>query len=110
MVPGLQFNRYDFFNFINYKINNSLQIIVNKISIYTLLIFILVANFCFHVYMLNKNTTSYNYLKLVIFANDHIPQNSKVAIHDAGVFGYFSNSSVHNMDGLINSKKTGIFI
>lgn len=87
------------------KSNNSLQIIVNKIPMFTLLIFILVVNLCFHVYMLNKNTTSYNYLKLVTLVNDHIPKNSKVAIHDAGVFGYFSNSSVHNMDGLINSKK-----
>jgi hypothetical protein len=87
------------------KSNNCFQNIETKFSNYSLIAFILVANLFFYIYMLNKNTTSYNYLMLVKHVNDEIPKNSKVAIHDAGVFGYFSNSSVHNMDGLINSKK-----
>jgi hypothetical protein len=87
------------------KSNNCFQNIVTKFPNYSLLVFVLLANLYFHVYMLNKNTTSYNYLMLVMLVNDEIPKNSKVAIHDAGVFGYFRNSSVHNMDGLINSKK-----
>lgn len=43
--------------------------------------------------------------KTVLDVNQHVPPQSKIGTHDAGVIGYFSTSHVHNLDGLINSKR-----
>jgi hypothetical protein len=50
------------------------------------------------------DTVSSSLLQMVKSVNKLIPKNSKIATHDAGIVGYFSNSSVHNLDGLANSR------
>ena len=59
-------------------------------------------------YWSNLNTVSYGLLQMTYKINNEIPINSNIGISDSGVVGYFSTSNVHNLDGLVNSKKNWI--
>lgn len=54
-------------------------------------------------YWSRLETTSSGLYKMTLELNEVIPAGSKLATRDAGVVGFFSTSSVHNLDGLINS-------
>ena len=51
------------------------------------------------------NTVSSSLLQMVTSVNKKVPNGSNIATDDAGIVGYFATSSIHNLDGLANSKK-----
>lgn len=64
---------------------------------------VLVFNFGFLSLWSNIETTSYGLLKMTLEVNDLVPADSVIATNDSGVMGYFSSSSIHNLDGIANS-------
>lgn len=51
----------------------------------------------------NTESTSLQLYRLTGDLNRRLPRGSVIATNDAGTLGYFSTSTVHNLDGLVNS-------
>jgi len=67
---------------------------------------IYLSNIAVFILILNTHSNTKNYYELSIRVNSIIEDdNTSLAIHDAGAFGYFSKFNVHNLDGLANSKE-----